>query len=113
MNALLALLLKDRISQFAYVDRLAGMVRLVKYERSGGVIAIPVAIDAEADLACDDSQQPNLVIRVAGRDVVTQQKMDGNDKNRPGWFRLSDDEVRLLAEQSGVRLGRYINGFLN
>lgn len=46
----------------------------------------------------------NAVIRVAGRDVVTQQKMDGNDKNRPGWFRLSDDEVRLLAEQSGVRL---------
>lgn len=61
MNALLALLLKDRISQFAYVDRLAGMVRLVKYERSGGVIAIPVAIDAEADLACDDSQQRDMV----------------------------------------------------
>ena len=44
------------------------------------------------------------VIRVAGRDVVTQQKMDGNDKYRPGWFRLSDEEVRLLASQSSERV---------
>ena len=57
----IATILKDRISQFTYVDRLAGMVRLVKYERSGGVIAIPVAIDAEADLACDDSQHRDMV----------------------------------------------------
>jgi len=43
-------------------------------------------------------------IRVAGRDVPTQMKMDGNDKYRPGWFRLSDEEVRLLASQSSERV---------
>lgn len=43
-------------------------------------------------------------IRVAGLDLATQLKMDGNDKYRPGWFRLSDEEVRLLASQSSERV---------
>lgn len=54
-----------------------------------------------------------IVVRVNGRDQETQLKMDGNDKHRPGWFRLSKEEVDILAQQSGERLGRYINGFLN
>lgn len=55
----------------------------------------------------------HIVVRVNGRDQETQLKMDGNDKHRPGWFRLSKEEVDILAQQSGERLGRYINGFLN
>ena len=43
-------------------------------------------------------------IRVAGRDLATQLKMDGNDRVRPDWFRLSDEEVRLLAAQSSERV---------
>ena len=54
----------------------------------------------------------HIVVRVNGRDQETQLKMDGNDKHRPGWFRLSKEEVDILAQQSGERLGRYINGFL-
>jgi len=54
-----------------------------------------------------------IVVRVNGRDQETQLKMDGNDKHRPGWFQLSKEEVDILAQQSGERLGRYINGFLN
>lgn len=53
-----------------------------------------------------------IVVRVNGRDQETQLKMDGNDKHRPGWFRLSKEEVDILAQQSGERLGRYINEFL-
>lgn len=54
-----------------------------------------------------------VVVVVGARDQETQMKMDGNDKHRPGWFRLSKEEVDILAQQSGERLGRYINGFLN
>ena len=61
MNARIAAILKDRVSEYTYVDRLAGMVRTVKYERNGSVIIIPVATDAEADLACDDSQVQDMV----------------------------------------------------
>lgn len=61
MNALLALLLKDRISQFAYVDRLAGMVRAVSREQAGGTITIPVAIAVDDPLACDDSSVRDMV----------------------------------------------------
>lgn len=59
------------------------------------------------------SDSKRIVVRVNGRDQETQLKMDGNDKHRPGWFRLSKEEVDILAQQSGERLGRYINGFLN
>ena len=62
MNALLALLLKDRISAFTYVDRLAGMVRSVSREQAGGeTITIPVAIGVEDPLACGDSSVLDLV----------------------------------------------------
>lgn len=61
MNALLALLLKDRISQFSYVDRLAGMVRAVSREQAGGTITIPVAIAVDDPLACDDSSVRDMV----------------------------------------------------
>ncbi len=61
MNRRIAALLKDRISEYTYVDRLAGMVRTVKYERNGSVVIIPVATDSEADLACDDSQVQDMV----------------------------------------------------
>lgn len=62
MNALLALLLKDRISAFTYVDRLAGMVRSVSREQAGGeTITIPVAIGVEDPLACGDSTVLDLV----------------------------------------------------
>lgn len=62
MNALLALLLKDRISAFTYVDRLAGLVRAVSREQAGGeTITIPVAIGVDDPLACGDSLVLDLV----------------------------------------------------
>ena len=61
MNALVALLLKDRISQFTYVDKLAGLVRAVTYERAGGTITIPVDIGVDDPLACGDAEVSDLV----------------------------------------------------
>lgn len=61
MNSIIAQLLKDRISQFAYVDRLAGIVRAVEREQAGGTITIPIAIDVDDPLACDDSSLRDLV----------------------------------------------------
>ena len=61
MNALVALLLKDRISQFTYVDKLAGMVRAITRERAGGTMTIPVDIAVDAPLACPDEEISDLV----------------------------------------------------
>lgn len=61
MNARIAAILKDRISQFTYVDRLAGMVRVGQMERAGQVVKLPIAIDADDDLACDDSTLRDMV----------------------------------------------------
>lgn len=61
MNASIASILKDRISQFTYVDRLAGMVRVGQMERAGQVLKLPIAIDADDDLACDDSTLRDMV----------------------------------------------------
>ena len=61
MNALVALLLKDRISQFTYVDKLAGMVRAITRERAGGTMTIPVDIAVDDPLACPDEEISDLV----------------------------------------------------
>ena len=61
MNALVALLLKDRISQFTYVDKLAGMVRAITRERAGGTMTIPVDIAVDDPLACSDEEISALV----------------------------------------------------
>ena len=61
MNARIASILKDRISQFTYVDRLSGMVRVGQMERAGQVLKLPIAIDADDDLACDDSTMRDMV----------------------------------------------------
>ena len=61
MNARIAAILKDRISQFTYVDRIAGMVRTAQMERAGQVVKLPVAIDVDDDLACDASTLRDMV----------------------------------------------------
>lgn len=61
MNARIASILKERISQFTYVDRLAGMVRVGQMERAGQVVKLPIAIDVDDDLACDDSTLREMV----------------------------------------------------
>jgi hypothetical protein len=61
MNPRLASILKDKIAAFTYVDRIAGLVRVISYEREGAVIKVPVAVDVQDDLACDDSTQRDLV----------------------------------------------------
>ena len=61
MNASIAALLKDRIIQFTYVDKLGGLVRAIKKELEGTVSIIPVAVDVEDALACDDGTQQAMV----------------------------------------------------
>ena len=49
---------------------------------------------------------------IGGRSDETRKKMEGNDKYRPGWFRLSDKEIATLKEQSGVRMRDFAERFL-
>ena len=61
MNSRIASLLKDRVSQFTYVDKLAGLVRAITYERAGQKITIPVDIGVNDPLACPDEAISDLV----------------------------------------------------
>lgn len=61
MNALIAAILKERIRQFTYVDKLAAMVRRVSFEREGGLVILPVAADVEDAQACDDILQRAVI----------------------------------------------------
>jgi hypothetical protein len=53
-----------------------------------------------------------ITVVVSGRDLETKLKMEGNDNNRPGWFRLSEKEQETLALQSSERLGRFVKKFI-
>lgn len=50
---------------------------------------------------------------VGGRSEETRKKMEGNNVHRPGWFRLSDDEIATLKEHSAKRMSLYIEQFLS
>lgn len=61
----------------------------------------------------DQSESGNRVkVRVGGVDDETRLKMQGNDEHRPGWLRLSEDEVRSLAAASQQRLAAWAEKFL-
>ena len=49
---------------------------------------------------------------VAGRTEETRAKMEGNDKHRPGWFSLSENEKSELKRKSAARLARFAERFL-
>lgn len=51
-------------------------------------------------------------VRIGGRDENTRDKMEGNDNNRKGWFRLSEKEIQELRDQSAERFGRFIENFI-
>lgn len=61
MNAAIAELLRDRISAFAYVDKIAGLVRPITFQRAGKEITIPVGIDVTDPLECSEDTQLALV----------------------------------------------------
>ena len=67
-----------------------------------------------SSIGLQETQQArgNVRVVVAGRDVETRLKMEGNNNNRPGWFRLSEKEQETLALQSSERLGKFIKGFI-
>lgn len=75
MNAGIAELLRDRISTFAYIDKIAGLVRPITFQRPGPDgktvnIIIPVGIDVVDPLACDESTQLDLVPDEKYRTIV-------------------------------------------
>lgn len=66
MNAAIAELLRDRIAAFTYVDKIAGLVRPITYQRLGPDgktvnITIPVGIDVVDPLECSEDTQLALV----------------------------------------------------
>lgn len=61
MNDRIALLLKDRISQFTYVGKLAGMVQTVTKLREGKEVKIPVGVDVDDALGCTDSTLLDMI----------------------------------------------------
>ena len=61
MNASIAELLKLRIQQFSYVEKLGGLVRAVTFQRQGQNITIPIGSGVEDPLECGDEQLLDLV----------------------------------------------------
>lgn len=49
---------------------------------------------------------------IGGRTDDTRLKMEGNNNNRRGWFRLSEKEIATLKEQSAARMRGYVERFL-
>ena len=88
MNAGIAELLRDRISAFAYVDKIAGLVRPVSFQRAGEltnyeiagrqltaqaqskVVTVPIAIDVDDPLSCDEAAILDLVPDERYRTIV-------------------------------------------
>lgn len=58
------------------------------------------------------AENGGIKVIVGGRDVETRKKMEGNDNNRLGWFSLSVSEQETLADQSQVRINKFIERFL-
>lgn len=100
MNALIALLLKDRISQFTYVDRLAGMVRAVTKERAGASITIPVDIGVDDPWACGDSEITDMVPNDAYKCIVYFE-----DRG----LRRVQNRTRGISFESRLRLVCWVN----
>lgn len=61
MNAAIAELLKLRLQGFSYVEKLAGLVRSVSFERAGKTIVLPVGADVQDPLQCGDAEILDLV----------------------------------------------------
>lgn len=61
MNASIAELLKLRIQQFSYVEKLGGLVRAITLQRQGQNITIPIGSGVEDPLECGDEQLLDLV----------------------------------------------------
>lgn len=53
MNATVAELIKARLQDLTYVGRLAGLVRVISYERQGTKVTIPVAMSVQDRVACE------------------------------------------------------------
>lgn len=51
-------------------------------------------------------------VRVGGRTDETRLKMEGNDLHRPGWFRLSKEEIDQLRAGSKERVTAFVDKFL-
>ena len=61
MNAHIAAFLKDKIAALSYVDKIAGLVRPISFERVGKRWTIPVGIEVTDPLNCGDSTLLDLV----------------------------------------------------
>lgn len=101
MNSRIASILKDRIAEFSYVDKVAGLVRTIEYERAGEVIKIPVASDVEDALACDDSMLREMVPNSSYQAIVYFE-----DRG----FVPIRSRTRGLSYQSRLRLVCWVNG---
>lgn len=100
MNARIAALLKDRISQFTYVDKLAGLVRAITYERNGERITVPVCDDVDDQLACGDTAMRDLVPDAAYQAIVYFE-----DRG----MQSIQSRTRGLSYRSSLRLVCWIN----
>lgn len=100
MNARIAALMKDRISQFTYVDKLAGLVRAITYERNGERITVPVCDDVDDQLACGDTAMRDMVPDAAYQAIVYFE-----DRG----LQSIQSRTRGLSYRSSLRLVCWIN----
>lgn len=61
MNASIAELIRDRIEALSFVDKIAGLVRVVEKVREGAKVIVPVGIEVTDPLQCEESTLLSLV----------------------------------------------------
>lgn len=53
-----------------------------------------------------------VVVRTGGRTAETRAKLEGNNKHRPGFYRLNETEKKDLTEQSRSRVTKFAIDFM-
>jgi hypothetical protein len=104
MNAGIAELLRARIAAFTYVDKLAGLVQTVSYQRAGGVIRMPIAANVTDPLNCEEEAIRDLVPDERYRLIVYFEDRGMSlvdDRNRSVWL----SRLRLVAWVNTSKLG--------
>ena len=61
MNATIASVIKARVMDLDFIDKLAGLVRALRIERDGKVIIRPIGCDVEDPEACSEGELQDLV----------------------------------------------------
>lgn len=109
MNAAIAELLKVRLQDFSYVEKLAGMVRSITYERAGGKVTIPVASSVEDVLQCGDSTLQEMIPDERYKAIVYFEDMGAVPVKSRTRGTSWTSKIRCVCWLNTARLGGNVN----